>query len=156
MEELNSAGATFTEVLLEVFRLNGLLLAAGDELTRPVGLTSARWQVLGVVEHGPSPVAHVARTMGLTRQGVQGIADALEQDGFIVYTPNPHHRRAKLMSVTPKGETALAALRARQAVWANEIGGSVDLDALRRALEVLRALRGGLEQNHPGRSNQET
>ena len=46
--------------------------------------SSARWQVLGIVEHGPSPVAHIARTMGLTRQGVQGIADILTRDGYNV------------------------------------------------------------------------
>lgn len=146
MEGLSQQGAAFTELLLEVFRINGLLLAAGDTITRPVGLTSARWQVLGVVEHGPSPVAHVARTMGLTRQGVQGTADALEKDGFIDYVANPHHRRAKLMRITPKGEKALEVVRARQAVWANEVAGKVDLDALQGALEVLRELRGGLEQ----------
>ena len=36
-----------TELVLDVFRLNGLLLAAGDHLTAGEGLTAARWQVLG-------------------------------------------------------------------------------------------------------------
>jgi hypothetical protein len=42
-----SAGRTLTDLVLEVFRLNGRLLAAGDRLSKTVGLTSARWQVLG-------------------------------------------------------------------------------------------------------------
>ncbi len=60
MSEPSSKGSAFTELILEVFRLNGLLLEAGDRITQPVGLSSARWQVLGVVEHEPTPVAHVA------------------------------------------------------------------------------------------------
>ena len=74
---MDARAQVFTDLLLEVFRVNGLLLAAGDDLTRPVGLTSARWQVLGVAEHGPVPVSHVARTMGLSRQSVQITANGL-------------------------------------------------------------------------------
>ena len=70
MSKSSSKRSAFTELILEVFRLNGLLLEAGDRITQPVGLSSARWQVLGVVEHEPTPVAHVARIMGLTRQSV--------------------------------------------------------------------------------------
>lgn len=145
MQESDQHGSAFTELVLEVFRLNRLLLDAGDELTAPVELTSARWQVLGVVEHGPIPVSHVARTMGLTRQSVQHTADGLEADGMIVYSDNPHHRRAKLMSLTPKGRSALQYVASRQAVWADRIGGRQALDELRSAVKVLRELRSGLE-----------
>src|SRR5215210_6586367 len=64
--------AAITELILETFRLNGRLLAAGDALVRDLGLTSARWQVLGAVAMSPVPlpVSHIARNMGLSRQGV--------------------------------------------------------------------------------------
>jgi hypothetical protein len=45
------AGKTFTDLVLEVFRLNGRLLAAGERLTKPHGLTSARgrfWERLKI------------------------------------------------------------------------------------------------------------
>lgn len=35
-----------TRVILEVFRANGLILAAGEQLAAEAGLTSSRWQVL--------------------------------------------------------------------------------------------------------------
>lgn len=85
MTKLNPNGKAFTELVLEVFRLNGRLLEAGDRLTQPVGLSSARWQILGVVEHGPITVAHVARIMGLTRQSVQQTANSLEKEGLIEF-----------------------------------------------------------------------
>jgi len=145
MSEPSANGSAFTELILEVFRLNGLLLEVGDRLTHPVGLSSARWQVLGVVEHQPTPVAHVARIMGLTRQSVQQTADALANDGFIIYTRNPHHRRAKLMTITPKGRKALDYLQQRQVDWANQASDTLSLEALKTAVTVLRQLGERLE-----------
>ncbi|HEY9641027.1 MAG TPA: MarR family transcriptional regulator [Coleofasciculaceae cyanobacterium] len=145
MSEPSANGSAFTELILEVFRLNGLLLEAGDRLTHPVGLSSARWQVLGVVEHQPTPVAHVARIMGLTRQSVQQTADALANDGFITYTDNPHHRRAKLMMITSKGRTALNYIQQRQIKWANQVAEPLSLEALETAITVLRQLEDRLE-----------
>jgi DNA-binding MarR family transcriptional regulator len=147
MSERSPKGSTFTELILEVFRLNGLLLEAGDRLTQPVGLSSARWQVLGVVEHEPTPVANVARIMGLTRQSVQQTADALAKDGFITYTENPHHRRAKLMNITPKGRLALDYVQQCQKDWANQISRNHSLEELRVAITVLQQLIESLEQH---------
>lgn len=149
MSGLSPTGDAFTELALEVFRVNRLLLEAGDHLTQPAGLSSARWQVLGVVEHGPSPVAHVARVMGLTRQSVQQTADGLEEAGLIAYLENPHHRRAKLMTMTPKGREALDYVQQRHADWANEVAGTHTLEGLQAAVAVLRQVRAGLEQDTP-------
>jgi len=132
-------------MILEVFRLNGLLLAAGDRLTQPAGLSSARWQVLGVVEHGPISVPHVARVMGLTRQSVQQTADGLEKDGFILYADNPHHRRSRLMRLTPQGKEALAYVAQRQEQWASQVAGTLNLADLHTAVGTLRQVRQILE-----------
>lgn len=148
MSEPSANSSAFTELILEVFRLNGLLLEAGDRLTHPVGLSSARWQVLGVVEHQPTPVAHVARIMGLTRQSVQQTADTLANDGFITYTDNPHHRRAKLMTITPKGRKALDYIQQCQVDWANQVSDTLSLEALKTAITVLRQLGERLETHN--------
>ncbi len=142
-------GDAFTELTLEVFRLNGRLLRAGDELAKPVGLTSSRWQILGVVEHGPASVAHVAREMGLSRQSVQRTADLLAEDGLVEYADNPHHRRAKLMKITSQGREALDYIEQRQVEWTDRIGGEHDLEDLRTAVTVLRRIRESLEQRTP-------
>jgi DNA-binding MarR family transcriptional regulator len=149
MDELNPRGEAFTGVVLEVFRLNRLLLDAGDVLTEPVGLSSARWQVLGVVEHGPIPVSNVARVMGLTRQAVQQTADGLADDGLIEWAENPHHRRAKLMAITARGREAMEYVQGRQAQWANAVAAAYSVDELRGALDVLRRLRQTLDPDAP-------
>lgn len=147
MDEPTSAGDAFGEIILEVFRLNGRLIDAGDRLTAPVGQTSARWQVLGVASGGPASVAQVARNMGLTRQSVQRTADLLAADGLVEYTDNPEHRRAKLMTITSEGQQALDYIQKRQAQWASRIGEQHDPEQMKTAAAVLRQLRETLEHD---------
>src|SRR6516165_11056427 len=112
--------AAITDFVLETFRLNGCLLASGDALVADLGLTSARWQVLGAAALSPAPVsvAQIARNMGLTRQAVQRLANEMAADGLVRFAPNPHHQRAKLVLLTAAGKTAFAAAMKRQAAWA--------------------------------------
>ncbi|GAA1357891.1 MarR family winged helix-turn-helix transcriptional regulator [Streptomyces beijiangensis] len=92
---------------LGTFRLNGQFIAVSEELSRPAGLTAAWWQVLGAVLQEPLPVSGIARTMGITRQSVQRIADLLAEKGLAEYVPNPAHRRAKLLRPTDEGRAAV-------------------------------------------------
>ncbi|MEU9836552.1 MarR family winged helix-turn-helix transcriptional regulator [Streptosporangium sp. NPDC048047] len=155
MESLTTSGLTFSELVIEVFRTNGLLLAAGDGLARPAGLTGARWQVLGVVEHGPSTIAQVARAMGLTRQSVRQSAESLAADGFIAYEDDPADRRARLMRLTPKGREALAQVERRQAEWANRLAERMPPGEMEATIEALRRIRVLLgTQAPPGTPNQ--
>jgi len=139
------AGRALTELILETFRFNGRLLAAGDRLTTPLGLSSARWQVLGAVEHGPLPVAQIARNMGVSRQGVQRIADSLEAEGIVDYTPNPNHERAKLVNLSERGLGLARELAKHQVLWANRIASVAGSDEIESALRLVRRLRLRLE-----------
>ena len=136
---LTPAGRLLSEAVVLVFRANGLLLGAGDELAAPSGLTSARWQVLGVIDHGAATQSEVARTMGLTRQSVRETAAALEAEGLIEAQDNPPHRRAKLMAITELGRCRLREVEARQAAWANRI-------AARLPRATLATLAAGMQQ----------
>lgn len=134
------AGASCTRLIIETFRLNGRLLAAGDDICRDLGLTSARWQVMGAVADSPLPVAHIARNMGLTRQAVQRVADELAAEGFVTFTDNPHHRRAKLVGLSASGRSALAEIGRRQVAWANRLAEGLELGALDAAADLAAAL----------------
>jgi len=131
------AGDAFTTLVVQVLRLNGHLIAAGDALARPAGQSSARWQVMGMAEHGPVTVAQIARALGLARQSVQRVADLLERDGLAEYVPNPADRRADLLQLTPEGRAALRAIQAAQRTWADALGAEIGEGELRRAGEVL-------------------
>jgi len=140
MGELTPRGLRFSEIVVEIFRDNGLLLQAGDALCLPLGLTSARWQVMGIIEHGPASVAQVARAMGLSRQSVRETAGALVRDGLAVFTPNPQHRTARLLSVTARGAETMRRLAGVQARWANAIGARASKSELDAMLAGLRRL----------------
>lgn len=135
-------GASLTELILEIFKLNGRLLSAGDQLVASLGLTSARWQVLGAIALAgvPQPVANIARNMGLTRQAVQRIVNELEAEGFLAFAPNPHHQRAKLVVLGKSGAKAFQAAAKRQAPWANQLARRVSARDIRTALGVVREI----------------
>ena len=142
------AGDAFSELVVHLLRLNGILAAEGEALARPAGQTTARWQVLAMVEDAPHTVARIAKTLGLARQSVQRVADALEAAGLVRYVDNPNHRRARLVSLTDEGRAALASIQAEQRPWADRLGAAVGEPSLRRAnaildrvLEVLSASR---------------
>lgn len=141
------AGALVTSLFLESFRLNGRLLASGDQLVAALGLTSARWQVLGSVALAdrPQPVALIARVMGLSRQNVQRIVNDLSDTGYLDFADNPHHKRARLVVLTAAGREVYDAAHLRQVPWANGLGEDFTADQLRDALSVLHGLRAALE-----------
>ena len=143
------SGQAISELILTIFRLNGRLLAAGDRLVAPLGLTSARWQVLGSIALSPSPepVARLARNMGLNRQGVQRIVNELADDGFVEYKTNPHHRNARLVLLTPKGRSAYDAALAAQAPWVNSLGVDLDQNDIHHARHLLEKLKSNIEAN---------
>ena len=142
-----ASSAAFTDLILEVFRLNGSLLNAGDALTRPLGQTSARWQVLGALDEEARTVAEVGRRMGLTRQSVQRTTDLLEADGLVSYADNPAHQRAKLALLTARGRATLDAMASRQIEWANRVASGLAEDDVRRAVRVLQRVREALAAN---------
>jgi DNA-binding MarR family transcriptional regulator len=96
MQRASGAGRGLTELMLEVFRLNGRLLTAGDRLARPFGQTSARWQILGALEAEPRTVSDIARIMGLTRQSVQRTADRLQRQIVQISSSSVAAREAQL------------------------------------------------------------
>lgn len=137
-----------TGLILEIFRVNGALISAGDHLVADIGLTSARWQVLGAIALSPTaePVARLARTMGLHRQGVQRIVNELEAEGIVALADNPHHRRARLVRLTRKGEALFREADRRQKPWARNLAKGLDAKAIVAAQRVLQSLRERLQQ----------
>ena len=141
--------AAVTALILETFRLNGRLLAAGDALVENLGLTSARWQVLGAIATAPLPlsVAQIARSMGLTRQAVQRIANDMESDGLLRFAVNPNHQRAKHVVMTPRGQAAHSAAMKRQAPWAQALTHGLSAQQIAGATIILKQLRQKLERD---------
>ena len=137
------AGDSLTDLILDLFRLNSILLTAGDRLVAPLKLTSARWQILGAIAYAerPEPVAWLARGLGANRQNVQRIINDLHSEGLVAFEANPHHRRAQLIVLTDKGRQTFEAAMRLQVPWISSLADGFlvkDIEAVRHFVTALR------------------
>jgi DNA-binding MarR family transcriptional regulator len=141
-------GDAATTVVLEIFRVNGLLLADGNRLAVAEGLTAARWQVLGAVALAGRPltVPQIARRMGLTRQAVQESVNRLLAEALVEARDNLDHRRSPLIGLTELGGQKYTAVDQRQARWINELATGLKITDLAAAARMLRELGDRLER----------
>lgn len=133
-----------TDLALMVFRLNGTLLHWGDALVEPLGLTSARWQMLGAIALAGTPLTapQIGDAMGVTRQGAQKQLNLLLDLGLVAAGQNPAHQRSPLYTLTARGrrlyERAIA-------LWFSQITALADdiptADALAATSVLDRMLR---------------
>ncbi|QAY58664.1 MarR family transcriptional regulator [Microbacterium protaetiae] len=136
---LDDSGALVTRRVDHVFALSGRFLDAGDEVTRPEGLSAARGLVLGALQEGPLTPAEIARRRGLTRQTIRESVTRLERSGHIARTGED--KRTFLVELTAHGREALARIEPRRRAWAEQTATAVDEDRLRDAVAVLARLR---------------
>jgi DNA-binding MarR family transcriptional regulator len=138
-------GAALTQAIVATFRLNGRLMDIAQRLAREGGLTATEWRVLGGVLDEPHSVAEVGRRMGMTRQGVQRVADQLVDRGLAEYRPNPAHRRAKLLACTQAGYWAIRQIALVQHPWADAIGARIGAAELRETVATIQRIIATLE-----------
>ena len=141
------AGEALTNLMLDLFRLSSRLLTVGDRLAAGLGLTSARWQILGAIVEAerPQPVAWLARDLGANRQNVQRIVNDLHSEGLVAFEANPHHRRAQLVVLTDKGRRTFDAAMELQAPWVNGLSERLSVKDLQTVHRVVAALWKKLE-----------
>ncbi|MEY8827983.1 MarR family winged helix-turn-helix transcriptional regulator [Sedimentitalea sp. XS_ASV28] len=151
----NQSTEAVTALILDVFRLNGRLMQAGDRLVSELGLTSARWQVLGAIAYAerPESVAWHARTMGVHRQGVQRIVNELKKDGIVALQPNPHHKRAHLVVLSTKGQKLFQAAMALQVPWVNGLSEGLSIQDIKTTQKVVEHLKTRLEETTTAQGN---
>jgi DNA-binding MarR family transcriptional regulator len=130
---------------MAVFRLDGGLMGIAQRLASAGGLTATEWRVLGGVLEQPHSVAEIGRLMGMTRQGVQRVADQLVHRGLAEFRPNPAHRRAKLLACTQAGYWAIRQIALVQRPWADRIAVEVGATELQETLTTIRRILATLE-----------
>ncbi len=132
----------FLDLVLSVFRLNSLLIAEGDDMTENLGLTSARWRVIGAIalSNAGLTVPGIARVLGQSRQAVQRITDVMVKDGLLEYQANPRHKRSVLVNLSDKGKEVYNRLRDVQDPWAIETTEDIPQEELESALRLVHRL----------------
>lgn len=135
--------SALNSLVLETFRLNGALVGAGDALVAELGLTSARWQVLGAVAKADTTpsISEVARAMGLSRQAVRRVVNDLISMGLLKEVDAPEGARSRRLLLSEAGSVAHCAADAKQQPWATEVSADFDASVLEAAAATVRRLR---------------
>ncbi len=132
----------FTEVVLETFKVGGLLNIEGDKMTKEFGLTASRWKILGAIELSDTPltISEIGRLMGQSRQAVQRLVDLMTKDKLLQQLENPNHKRAKFVQLTPQAKTLYLQLDKKQTQWADHLSVDIKKSELETTREVLKKI----------------
>jgi DNA-binding MarR family transcriptional regulator len=91
-------------VVISVMRGWQILLNRANALLRPLGLTFARYQVLGLLRSSrPLSLGQVGTSLWVTPGTVTSSVDRLEASGLIRRFPHPSDGRTVLAEITPAG-----------------------------------------------------
>ena len=126
-------------IVADIFELAGEFRESGERIAETVGLTQARWQVLSAVSAERKTVPQVARRLGVTRQGVQRLANLLVAEGAATFEANPDHRSSPHLVLTERGRFDLARLSKAAEAYHAAV-------ARRMTVEDLESLRAGLKR----------
>jgi len=110
-----------------------------DRLLADTGFSSARMRVAATLE-APGAVRttpQIARSLGLSRQAVQRLADDLVARGLAGWSDNPDHRRARLLGLSEAGREAYAQALRRKGLWAEALAEGLTPAWLAVATELL-------------------
>ncbi|MEO2096693.1 MAG: MarR family transcriptional regulator [Brachybacterium sp.] len=86
---------------------------------------------------GERTVPQLARAQDLSRQYTQRMVDQAASDGLVELTPNPAHRRSRLVRLTPAGDAAITAVLERELALLERVGGDLTAAELDGTLRVL-------------------
>ena len=135
-----------TDLVLRIFRINGDLINAGNELVNQVGLTSSKWQVLGALALNDKSmtVSQVAKEMGLSRQAVQRTSTQLIQNGLLSLQNNPYHKTSKILVLTANGKAVYAKAMKLYEPWVLDLVTEIPISNLTITLQTLTCLQEAL------------
>jgi DNA-binding MarR family transcriptional regulator len=133
-------------LVADIYEAAGALRKSGDAVAKTEGQTQARWQLLSVISDDATSVARAARRLGVSRQGVQRIANNLVDDGLAQWHPNPDHRASPLLGLTAAGRRTLAAITARSVAAHRGLTSDIEIADLQVARKVLQRLTAAVRQ----------
>jgi DNA-binding MarR family transcriptional regulator len=132
----------YTEAGVALFQLLRELETALPLLSR-LPVSHGRMALLrSLALRGPRTLSELARERGVSRQGVQRLAEALESQGLARSTPDPSRPRAKRLELTEAGLAAYRELAQQEARELNARAAGLAPADLRTAARVLRLLAG--------------
>lgn len=129
--------------IVSIMRAEQIFLNTATEILRPLGLTFARYQVLGMLRWtGPITLSKLGDRLWITPATVTNAIDRLEAAELCKRVSHPDDARATLAEITPKGrklfDRAVEQLNVK-------LFGAVGLseDELAQLIRLVRKIRAG-------------
>jgi DNA-binding MarR family transcriptional regulator len=121
------------------------LKALGDKLHGDLGITVAMRAVMeSLSDDGEQTVPQMARLKAVSRQHIQVNVDALVNARLVTSRDNPGHKRSPIIVLTPKGRTAFAGMRRREAGVLDHMAKGFTSKELRKASDTLTKLKASI------------
>lgn len=140
-----SPGVRLYDVLRRIRPVHELSARAVSDGLADTDLTVPMRAVLERLhDDGPQPVPAIARSLFVTRQGVQALVDEAKRLGYVETRPNPSHRRSHLIVLTEAGHTAYESVHAAELVRLDRLATDLDPDDVEACVRVLDHLVRGL------------
>lgn len=140
-----------TAALDRLLTLAGRLTEAMERGMAERGLNRAHATLLMVLHRGgPTVQRGLSQALGVTPRHVTGLVDTLEADGWVERRPHPTDRRASMVTLTTKGEAAVAVMNEERRNWAEQLFAKVP----ESELDTFIAILGTLESSVTSRGDQ--
>lgn len=127
-------------LVADIYEAAGALRRSGEAIAATEGQTQARWQLLSAVSQEALSVPRAARRLGVSRQGVQRVANALIEDGLAELRANPDHRASPLLALTPSGRQTLERITTRAQVATETLSAKITSADIATVRSLLRHL----------------
>jgi DNA-binding MarR family transcriptional regulator len=137
--------------VVSVMRAEQIFLRHATDLLRPLGLTFARYQVLGMLRWtGPLTLGAVGRRLWITPATVTSAIDRLEGVDLCRRASHPDDARATLVEITAKGRKLFdqAVDRLNDGLFGNVELTPEEIDQLVRLVAKIRAAEGDVVDVH--------
>lgn len=114
-----------------------------DKDFRPLGVTRSQWWVLANLSRSGTGMVQteLAKVLDIGKVALGGLLDRLEKSGHIMRTADPEDRRAKRISMTPRGEALLEVLQERATSLNKQMLSTVTLDEVLLAEDILHRIK---------------
>jgi DNA-binding MarR family transcriptional regulator len=130
----------YTEAGASLFQLLRQLEVSLPRLA-PLPVSHGRMAILRTLAlNGPLHLSEIARLRGVSRQGVQRLAELLEREGLVTSRSHPRTARARLLELSEAGARAYRELARQEARDLNALAAGLSPAELRAATKVLRLL----------------
>jgi len=111
------------------------------ETLAPWEISPSHSRALGVlIRHGEMRLSDLSEHLRIAARSTTEVVDGLQEHGFLERRPDPHDRRAILVSLTDQGKRAGEAIRSARTAEAERFFGVLSDTDRRHLARILRKL----------------